>query len=71
MVLLNKKGLTMIESINEDIKWLSLCFSNDEFCKSNISVIRGKINCAYEFGLISESEWELYIEKIILLSNYN
>lgn len=69
VILINPLGQTVKDSINEHIKKISLWFVNDEIGKPYIYELRGKVNCAFEFGLITEEEWSGYINKIFILEN--
>ena len=66
-MLINNKGLTILESINNDLKELSLLLDSNETLKPILYEIRGKLNLAFEFGLISEREWERYLDKVFIL----
>lgn len=65
--MLNNKGLTILDSINRDLKGVSLLLENKEDLKPILYEVRGKLNLAFEFGLISEQEWERYIDKVFIL----
>ena len=66
-MLINDRGLTILESINNDLRELSLLLDSKEALKPILYEMRGKLNLAYEFGLISEQEWERYIDKVFIL----
>lgn len=66
-MLINNKGLTILESINNDLKELSLLLDSNGTLKPILYEMRGKLNLAFEFGLISEQEWERYIDKVFIL----
>ena len=67
-MLLNKKGQTAAEVINNELKNLSLNYTK-ESKRFGIEIaleIRGRINLAAEFGLITKEEWEDFIDKIFV-----
>ena len=66
-MLINDRGLTILESINNDLRELSLLLDSKEALKPILYEMRGKLNLAFEFGLISEQEWERYIDKVFIL----
>lgn len=64
--MLNKKGQTAAEVLNNELKNLSLIYEKDsERFGTEIAVeIRGRINLAAEFGLITKDEWEDLMDKV-------
>ena len=64
--MLNKKGQTAVEVFNNELKNLSLIYEKDsERFGTEIAVeIRGRINLAAEFGLITKDEWEDLMDKV-------
>lgn len=64
--MLNKKGQTAAEVLNNELKNLSLIHTKDSerFGMEIALEIRGRINLAAEFGLITKEEWEDFISRI-------
>lgn len=64
--MLNKKGQTAAEVLNNELKNLSLIYTKDSkrFGEEIALEIRGRINLAAEFGLITKEEWEEFISRI-------
>lgn len=62
----NKRGKTINERLNEDIKYAE---ATTEMADRTLLATKalGAADLAVEFGLITYTEWELYIDRIFKL----
>ena len=69
-MLKNSNGLTMQESINREMNLLAVEYDNKNINEqARLFELRGKVNCAAEFGLITHGEWDGYINRLFEIKN--
>ena len=59
--------MRVYEKLNNEIKYLHLANENTEADKILAVVFSGKIHFAYEYDLITDSQWADLYDKVVLL----
>ena len=62
----NKRGMTIVDRLNEDIEYAKN--TNDKADRTLLATkALGAVDIAVEFGLITYTQWELYINDIFTM----